>query len=159
MSADDSLKPDAEGQPRSSAPWATLLVMVCLAIGGYAACRLTQQPPDTISVTASSGRLTLKEDDGGNLTVVNLQQKPELWYRVTLENAPVGNKLALSCDWIDPHGEVAHQNHYETREIDRTVWPTHARYQLPPGSPTGSWTVQLSLEGRVLHSMTFELRD
>jgi hypothetical protein len=159
VSSYDPLKPDDEGQPQSCFLWAGVVLVICLAAGTYAVYRLAQKPPDTTAVTASSGRLTLQDDDGGNLTVVDLRQKPELWYRVTLEDAPVGSKLALSCDWIDPNGNVAHHNHYQTREIDRTVWPTHARYQLTPNSPTGTWTVKLSLDGRVLHAMTFELRN
>jgi hypothetical protein len=134
-------------------------LVVGLAAVGYVGYCLIQQPADTTAVTASSGRLTLKEDDGGNLTVVERRQQPELWYRVLLDHAPVGNKLTLSCDWVDPQGNVAHQNHYETRTIDRPVWPTHTRYHVTANAPTGSWTVRLSLDGRVLHSLKFELRD
>jgi hypothetical protein len=121
--------------------------------------RVARKPPSTAAVTASSGRLTREEDNGGDLAAVSRREGPEIWYRVTLAGAPVGAKLSLTCDWIDPAGRVAHQNHYETRVIDRPVWPTHARYRLGPGSTTGTWTVRLALDGRVLHSTTFEVRD
>jgi hypothetical protein len=134
-------------------------LVVCLAVGVYLTFRLIQKPPAATPVTASSGRLTLKDDDNGDLAVVDRKKEPELWYRVTLENAPIGSKLALSCDWIDPQGKVVHRNRYETREIDRPVWPTHARYQLTPNAPAGTWTVRLYQADRVLHSKTFEVRD
>jgi hypothetical protein len=134
-------------------------VIVALVAAGYVIYRMASKPPATASVTASSGRLTRDSDDGGHLAAVSRRERPEVWYRVTLAGAPVGAQLDLICDWSDPAGRVAHRNRYRTRVIDRPAWPTHARYRLGPGSPTGTWTVRLGLDGRVLHATSFEVRD
>lgn len=113
----------------------------------------------TAVFSAGAGRLTLAADDGGSLAVVERRGQPEIWYRVTLNNAPLGSELALDCEWVDPTGAVAKQNHYTTKKIDKPVWPTHARCQFGASSAVGTWTVKLSHQGRVLHSMTFEVKD
>ncbi len=93
------------------------------------------------------------------MTSIDRTAKPEIWFRVTLENAPVGKTLTLDCDWIDPAGNVVHQNHYSTKEIDRPRWPTHAHYQFGPASPLGKWVVKLSHEGNMLKMLTFDVTD
>lgn len=65
----------------------------------------------------------------------------------------------MHCDWIDPGGQVVHQNRYRTRVIDKEVWPTHARYRFGPGSAVGMWTVKLLLDDRVLGSAVLKVRD
>jgi hypothetical protein len=90
---------------------------------------------------------------------VDRQARPEIWYRVTLDHAPLGASLSLTCEWVAPDGSVAHRNRYQTRVIDKEPWPTHARHRFGPSSPTGRWTVRLVLDSRVLHSLTFKLED
>ena len=110
-------------------------------------------------VVATSGRLTLGQDVGGNLTEIDPRTKPELWYHVTLDHTPVGDTLPLTCEWTDPQGQLVKQNRYETKVIDRAVWPTHARCQFGGDSPRGTWRVQLLLKGRPLHALSFDVRD
>ncbi|MGA2253705.1 MAG: hypothetical protein ABSG53_03510 [Thermoguttaceae bacterium] len=136
---------------------APAIVALCL-VGSLAAYYVySRNPISTAAVTATEGRLTLAQDDGGSMASINRDAKQEIWFRVTLNNAPVGQTLSLDCDWIDPIGHVMHQNHYKTKEIDKTVWPTHARYQFGPASPLGRWTVKLSHEGNVLQATTFDV--
>ena len=79
-----------------------------LAVGLALAACARQAPPDFSLVSAQQSRLTLEKDDGATLAAVDRERSPDLYYRVTLENAPLGTQLDLSCDWIDPAGRVAH---------------------------------------------------
>ena len=125
-----------------------------------AACSRTERPPDFSAVAAVNARLTLATDPGGadSLSSVERARLPDLYYRVTLSPAPVGAELPLTCDWLDPAGHVAHQNHYRTRRIDHDSWPTWCHHLLGAGAATGSWRVRMTLEGRVLSETGFDLR-
>ncbi|WP_297084387.1 hypothetical protein, partial [Thermoleptolyngbya sp. C42_A2020_037] len=109
-------------------------------------------------VTAVQDRLTLTQDDGSNLTVVNRQQSPEVVYRVTLEQAPVGDRLTLSCSWTDPTGVIVKQNRYETKQITTPVWNTYCRMPLGSGTTAGTWTVEMFLGDRPLESAQFQVQ-
>jgi len=101
-------------------------------------------------VSTYQSRITLAQDNQDNLRAIDRQTSPKVFYRVTLKDAPLGEKLSLGCDWIDPGGQVAHQNRYQTRQIDKAVWQTHCFYQFNPASTPGTWTVQMSLGERIL---------
>ncbi len=109
-------------------------------------------------VSTYESRIALDRDSGGNVTEVDRQSSPKVFYRVTLSEVPVGEKLSLSCDWTDPSGRVAHQNRYQTREIDRSVWPTYCYYQFGPNSAAGTWQVRMSLDGRILSTSYFVVK-
>ncbi|BAU43044.1 hypothetical protein [Leptolyngbya sp. O-77] len=109
-------------------------------------------------VTAAQDRLTLTQDDGSNLTVVNRQQSPEVVYRVTLAQAPVGDRLTLSCNWTDPTGVIVKQNRYETKQITTPVWNTYCRMPLGSGTTAGTWTVEMFLGDRPLESAQFQVQ-
>jgi len=130
-------------------------LIVILAGGGF----WFQQNQRLLSrVSAQQERITLVQDGGERLTEFSRQTSPELFYQVTLKDAPVGKSLSLSCDWVDPNGQVVKQNHYQTREINTPVWETHCRYQLEPASPTGTWKVRLFLGDRLLSDTTFVVK-
>ena len=103
--------------------------------------------------------MTLETNSGRKtLTVVDSQQNPEVFYRVTLQDAPVGKKLSLGCDWINPNGEISHQNSYQTKQINKEVWPTYCRYQFNPSSPVGKWHVEMYLGDRSLSKTEFTVK-
>ena len=107
-------------------------------------------------VVAQGDRLTLSQDDRGNLSRVTPQAGgSELVYRINLADAPVGEKLALSCRWSVPSGQVVHQNQYRTKLITTPVWPTSCRYTVGPESPPGAWKVTAFLGDRPLSDATF----
>lgn len=142
--------------------WGPAIVLLLLAAAGVGITLfiLNNNPPAAgLDVQATEGRLTLAEDDGKSLAVVDRQLSPEIWYRVTLADAPVGETLSLTCEWVSPTGSVVHRNKYPTKPIDRANWPTHARCRFNPDSPVGSWTVRLKLRDRVLHTTAFEVQD
>lgn len=109
-------------------------------------------------VSTSGSRITLAQDKGSNLTTIDRQMSPKVYYRVTLNEVPVGEKLSLTCDWIDPSGKVVHQSRYQTREVDKSVWQTNCFYQLGTGMSAGNWKVQMSLDGRIISSTSFTVK-
>lgn len=115
-----------------------------------------RQAIDRVSI--QQNRITSVQDDGGNLTVISRQNNPEIFYRTTLKDAPIGKKLSLSCDWIDPSGQVVKQNRYQTRQIDKPIWNTQCRYQIGTAAATGNWQVKMFLENRAIGSASFEVK-
>lgn len=109
-------------------------------------------------ISTSGSRITLAQDNGSNLTTIDRQISPKVFYRVTLNEAPVGEKLSLTCDWIDPSGKVVHQSRYQTREVDKSVWQTNCFYQLGTAMSAGNWKVQMSLDSRVISSTSFTVK-
>ena len=116
-----------------------------------------QNKAQTISkITASSDRIALTPDQGENLKVVN--KGNNLAYLVTLQDAPVGEKLALNCNWLDPSGKVAHSNRFETKNITTPVWNTQCRYQLPLDASNGAWQVQIKTGDRLIKQAPFNVQ-
>lgn len=126
-----------------------------IAITGFY-IQQNQQALDRVSI--QQNRITSVQDDGGNLTVISRQNNPEIFYRTTLKDAPIGKKLSLSCDWINPSGQVVKQNRYQTRAIDKSIWNTQCRYQIGTAAATGNWQVKMFLENREIGSTSFQVK-
>jgi hypothetical protein len=125
------------------------LVMVVVGVNIFS----QNQASSIAKVIATQDRITLAQDNGENLRSVD--RGTEIAYRVTLDNAPVGEKLSLTCNWLDPTGKVAHTNRFETKNITTSVWNTQCRYQLPVNVATGAWQVQIQLGDRTLQKSPF----
>lgn len=119
---------------------------------------LQQHNSAIADVQAQQDRITLVKDDSGDLKIISRQTSPEVFYRVTLKDAPLNKKLDLSCDWIDPNNQIVKQNRYQTREINTSVWNTYCSYPLGSTAATGNWKVQMFLEGRQLSDAEFEVK-
>lgn len=139
--------------------WVAIAIVVGL-MGAIATTTLYLQHRQQVysRISTYQSRITLSQDTGGNLTTIDSQTNPQVFYRVTLNNAPIGDELSLRCDWIDPNGQVAHQNRYSTRRIDKSVWTTYCYYRFNQNSITGNWNVQMSLSDRVLSSTSFRVQ-
>ncbi len=111
---------------------------------------------DLDQALAQQDRLTLAT--GSSLTDVSRQEDNELFYRVTLSEAPVGRRLPLSCSWIDPNQQIVHQNSYQTQSITTTVWDTYCRYTPGIEAPTGTWQVEMFLGDRPIDNLSFEVK-
>ena len=109
-------------------------------------------------VFAQTDRITLTQDNGGDLTNISRQNNPEVFYRVTLKDVPLNQKLDFSCNWIDPTGQIVKQNRYQTREIDKSIWDTQCRYTIGSASTPGKWKVQIFLQNRQLSEAEFEVK-
>jgi hypothetical protein len=131
-------------------------VLALMLLGGIF---FTQQQQQTLSsVTVGRDRITLAQDDGGNLRTISRQANGEVFYRVTLNNAPVGEQLALSCRWFDPSGQIVHENRYQTKEISSSVWNTVCRHNIGAAAPIGNWKVQAFVGERLLSDASFDVR-
>jgi len=127
-------------------------------VGLGALCLWSCARPAATPLGVYRGRLTLAKDDGGNLPYVDRTLQPDVYFRVTLKDAPVGRRLPLSCAWLDPAGGLAHQNVYTTLEVTKPVWETHCHWLIGTAAAPGTWKVELSNEGRVLLTHPFEVR-
>lgn len=134
-----------------------------LAIAGVAALVITIVGIGTFShnrassiakVTATQDRITLAQDGGENLQTVS--RGSALTYRVTLNDAPVGDKLAITCNWLNPGGQVAHTNRFETKNITTAIWNTQCRYQIPMDAVTGAWKVQILVGDKLVEQAPFD---
>ncbi|MBS9393044.1 MAG: DUF3859 domain-containing protein [Dolichospermum sp. LBC05a] len=113
-----------------------------------------QQGSLLANVSAQQDRITL-ESNNGNLKNISRQANSEIFYRVTLKDAPIGKKLNLSCNWIDPSGQIVKQNNYQTREVKTSIWDTFCRYSINSTAPLGNWKVEMLLENRKISEETF----
>ncbi|MEH1939616.1 MAG: DUF3859 domain-containing protein [Nostoc sp.] len=139
--------------------WITSGVVAVVIVAIASTIFFMQQHNSTLSrVSAQQDRITLVQNSGDDLKTVSRQTNPEVFYRVTLKDAPLGKKLALSCNWIDPSGQIVKQNNYQTREINTSVWDTQCRYTINPAATVGNWKVQMFLEGRQISDETFEVK-
>lgn len=107
-------------------------------------------------ITADTGRITLAADQGQSLSSVTANGQ-EYFYRATLRDVPLGKKLQLSCDWLNPAGQVVHQSNWETRVTDKAVWETQCRCQLGQNAAKGDWKVAMKLGDRVVSSANFKV--
>jgi hypothetical protein len=109
-------------------------------------------------VSVLEARLALGEVVPEAVSEVSRDQSPEVFYHVVLRGVPRGWPLTLDCEWQDPNGNVARSNHYRTRFIHKTTWPTHCRQRFVSTSVPGEWHVRLLMDQRVLSSSAFVLR-
>ena len=139
--------------------WITSGVVAVIVVVIASTIFFMQQQNSTLSrVSAQQDRITLTQDNGGDLKTISRQTNPQVLYRVTLKDSPLGKKLALSCNWIDPSGQIVKQNNYQTREINTSVWDTQCRYTINPTATVGNWKVQMFLENRQISDATFEVK-
>ena len=139
--------------------WIGLGVVVSLlVVVGLAVFFVRQHNSAIAKVQAQDDRITLEQDNGDSFKVIERQNSPQVVYRVTLKEAPIGKSLDLSCNWINPNGEVVKQNRYQTRNITTSVWNTRCRYTLNSSAPVGNWQVEMLLNGRRLSEADFEVQ-
>ncbi|MFQ3679992.1 MAG: DUF3859 domain-containing protein [Pseudanabaenaceae cyanobacterium] len=131
------------------------LLLVAIGIGGNLWLqRQQEQAIAQVAAKASAIRLVTNP----NQPVAAVSRPNEVWYRVTLVNAPIGQRLEMGCDWQNPQGEVVHQNRYQTQEITKSVWDTRCKYQIEAGVPTGTWQVTMNVTGRTIAKTPFSVK-
>ena len=129
-------------------------------VGGIAAATIFhQQYQQQIErVSATQNRITLAENSQTNVGEVDRQKNPQVFYQVTLKDAPLHDRLRLTCDWVDPTGQVVQQSNYQTQSIEQSFWPTYCSHRFDSGSAVGTWQVKMALEGRFLSRQTFVVK-
>ncbi|MCS6959507.1 MAG: DUF3859 domain-containing protein [Pseudanabaenaceae cyanobacterium SKYGB_i_bin29] len=131
------------------------LLVVGIGIGGTFLFRRGQEAA-IANVSSQASRVTIGSNKDQAVQVVN--RPNEVVYRVTLTNAPIGQKLPMGCDWLNPQGTVVHQNRYQTKEVNKSIWNTQCKYQLSTSDSPGIWRVKMYVKGREVSSSTFEVR-
>ncbi|NEP02726.1 MAG: DUF3859 domain-containing protein [Symploca sp. SIO2E9] len=140
--------------------WIALGLVVVLTSAIATTTILRQNRQQALArIWASQDRITLAQNPLSQLKVVESSLRPEVYYRVTLQEVPLGRKVSLKCNWIDPSGQIVHQNSYQTRKINQEIWSTYCRYQFGSTVATGTWQVQMSLGDRVLSSTSLRVKQ
>ncbi|WP_287274337.1 MULTISPECIES: hypothetical protein [unclassified Okeania] len=133
--------------------------LVVVIVASFLWFQTQKQALNNVYANSGQSKLTLETNSGQEiLIVVDSQQNSEVFYRVTLQDAPVGKKLYLGCNWIDSNGEISHQNSYQTKQINKAVWPTYCKYKFHTGSPVGNWQVEMYLGDRFLSQTEFTVK-
>lgn len=148
---------EALAEQRRRKGWVLGGVAVAIALLLLGGTVFTQNQRRSLArITAQQDRITLAQDDGGSLSRVT-RDGSELYYRITLADALVGQTLSLSCNWTDPSGQIVHQNRYQTQTITTPVWNTFCRHTLGSAAPAGTWRVESFLGDRPLSEESFEV--
>lgn len=105
------------------------------------------------NVSAQQDKITLANEQ--QINTVSRQANGDIFYRVTLKDAPIGKKLSLSCNWIDPSGKIVKQNSYETKDVTTSIWNTRCKYPINSAAPVGNWKVEMFLKGRKISEEVF----
>ena len=134
--------------------------VIALGIIGIVTLSFYNRQQALAKIETVRDRMTLEQDQGETLNRISLENNPLVYYRVTLKNAPTGQKLALKCDWIAPNGEIVHQNNYRTNKvIDKPIWKTHCKNQFGSASLAGTWEVKMRLgSDREIANETFQVK-
>lgn len=128
----------------------TLLFVILLSLWMWSSMRSAS----FARIQSDPGRITRVANQGETLTTVTPDGQ-EVFFNVKLREVPLGEKLNLSCDWIDPTGKIFRQSRWETRDTNKAVWETHCRCQLGTDAPKGKWKVEMKLDERVLAAGEF----
>ncbi|AFY54083.1 hypothetical protein Riv7116_1523 [Rivularia sp. PCC 7116] len=131
--------------------------VLTVLVSAIAATFFVQQQNNSAleNIEFSQSRIGFRRNDSANLKEVERQNTPELFYNVTLQNAPVGKQVELGCNWLKPNREIAHKNSWKTKAIATEVWNTHCRYKLKEGDAAGNWIVQMTLNDEAKISNQF----
>lgn len=120
--------------------------VVLVAVVGYSSAASTK----LARITVGDARITTVADTSHVVDKVARGATPDVMLTAQLVNAPQGEEVALSCDWIAPSGKIAHENAWKTKPVDREVWNTHCHYRLPSDAEVGTWKVRMRLAAREL---------
>ena len=128
---------------------------VMLTLGGLVF--FSQQNTSLLAnISAQQDQITLA--DKQKINTVSRQANSQVFYRVTLKDAPIGKKLSLGCNWINPSGQIVKQNSYQTKNITTEIWNTRCRYTIDASAPVGNWTVEMLLDGRKISEEVFTVQ-
>ncbi|MBW4528348.1 MAG: DUF3859 domain-containing protein [Phormidium tanganyikae FI6-MK23] len=146
----------AQQQQRHKIVISTIAIMIAGLITTIAVVYQKQQNKiDRIS--AIQDNVTL-QNPVKSVTQFDRQKDTQIFYRVTLKNAPINDRLIISCRWTDSTGQTVHQSRSQTQEITRSPWTTFCNAPLTPQSQIGTWKVRMSVEERSISDRTFVVK-
>jgi hypothetical protein len=137
-----------------------IVATAIIALGGF--WMLSQQQQGAMDkIVAQSDLITnsaFLNNNGAKISTVDRQSNTSLFYHVTLKDAPVGQRLSPSCDWIDPSGKTVKQNKFQTKEIKTSIWDTHCQYQVGANTTPGEWQVKMSIDNKQISDEKFVVK-
>ncbi|MCY7273668.1 MAG: DUF3859 domain-containing protein, partial [Phormidesmis sp. CAN_BIN44] len=79
-------------------------VIAVTLTGGIATTALLHQQyqQQIAQISVLQNRITLANNSRISSGQIDRQNKPKVFYRVTLQDAPLGDRLSPTCEWIDP---------------------------------------------------------
>jgi hypothetical protein len=131
------------------------LVLAGLATAGTFAWRTSARDQALARITVSQATLKLGADPLPQSLARSAN--PEVALAVVLEHAPQGAGIDLTCEWRAADGKVRHMNRWQTKSIDRDLFPTHCRRAFGAADPAGRWSVTMKQDGRELTTESFHL--
>ena len=138
---------------------AVLLGVAIVLVAALGVLSLVRERGEKLAhLSAARPRLALGESGLEALSEFERGAAPDIYYHVVLQDVPLGGRLDLSCDWVDPAGRVARRNRYHTRFVYKATWPTHCHQKFTEVSSSGPWHVRLTMNDRVLSDSAFTLR-
>jgi hypothetical protein len=108
-------------------------------------------------VWAQEAKLTIGEDSE-SLQEIEREGQPEVFYRVTLRDMPLGDRVQMECRWVNAQGRITRNNKYQTQKVTSATWHTWCRERLVRDSPPGDWTVEMYLDGRRISTTEFRVK-
>ena len=133
---------------------------IAVVVSAIAVTFLIQQQDNSAlsRINFSNSQVGFRPNAKVNLSEIERKKAPEVFYNVTLQDAPVGKQVELGCNWVDPSRNIAYQNSWKTKTIATKVWNTYCRYQFNKSVPIGNWIVQMTLDDEVKTSNTFVVK-
>jgi hypothetical protein len=134
----------------------TIAIMIVGLIATFAFVHQKQQ--NKIARIASIQDIVTLKDSANSVAQFDRRKDAQVFYRVTLKNPPIRDRLSVSCNWIDSTGQTVHQSRYQTQEITRSPWTTFCYAPLTPQSNPGTWTVKMLIAERPISEQTFVVK-
>jgi hypothetical protein len=116
--------------------------------------QLTQ---DLLKVNVSQIQLAMGSDQAPPTDEV-IPGNGATYVRISLQGVPIGERLPMRAQWIQPDGSVYHEINWHTKETLSSICQTHGRSEIDPGAPAGVWQVRLYLGDRFVGNKPFYIK-
>jgi hypothetical protein len=114
-----------------------------------------QKQQNRIARIAAIQDIVTLQDSAKPVKQFDRRKDQQIFYRVTLKNVSINDRLIVSCRWADPTGQIVHQSRYQTPEISRSPWVVACNAPLTPQSQAGTWNVKMNVEERPISDRSF----
>lgn len=114
-----------------------------------------QKQQNRLDRIAAIQNIVTLESSAKPVKQIDRQKDQQVFYRVTLKNVPINERLRVRCQWRDSTGQLVHQSRQQTEEISRSPWVVTCNAPLTAPSQPGTWNVKMSVEERSLIDRSF----
>jgi hypothetical protein len=121
------------------------------------ACTRLASSEQNVAVSVKSGILRLRSESAPLRRAAVRGLSAQLEYVLRLQHVPLGQELALACNWQSASGDVHYHNSWHTKTLSHDPWATHCRHTFGAEDPAGAWSVVMKLGERTLGTEHFAL--